>query len=251
MNVLSIIATLATVYALASSGPKPGQIQATQNAPVAVLELFTSEGCSSCPPADKLLTETIEKADAKGQAVYALSFHVDYWNRLGWKDPFSEAQFSTRQRDYARQFNTASVYTPQVVLNGQYEFVGSNKARLSTLLAQALNQSSSVGVALSTTGRGDELTVNYALTGGLAGNVVNIAVVSQHESRDVNRGENSGRKLVHNNVVRVFETRPATAKGSLKLNLPDKFDRANGAVIAYVQNARSLMVLGAGRTVIP
>ena len=90
-------------------------------APVAVLELFTSEGCSSCPSADKLLPQ-LAKLDSN---IIPLSFHVDYWNRLGWEDPFSSSEYSERQRSYAKQLNLESVYTPQLVVNGEYELVGS------------------------------------------------------------------------------------------------------------------------------
>ena len=93
--------------------------------PVVVLELFTSEGCSSCPLADNLLPQ-LASLDA---AVIPLSFHVDYWNRLGWKDPFSSAAFSDRQREYGQHFNSDGVYTPQLVVNGEYEMVGSDRRK--------------------------------------------------------------------------------------------------------------------------
>jgi len=135
INLLAI--GLLAVANLSANGPLP------PNPPVAVIELFTSQGCSSCPPADKLLTETVNRAKAGQQSVYALSFHVDYWNRLGWSDPYSDARYSARQRQYARQLNTATIYTPQAVINGRQEFVGSNRTRLNTLLADALKHPAS------------------------------------------------------------------------------------------------------------
>lgn len=90
---------------------------------VSVIELFTSEGCSSCPSADRLLPQ-LAKLDSN---IFALSFHVDYWNYLGWKDPFSSAVFSERQRQYARNLRLKTIYTPQLVINGKYELVGSNR----------------------------------------------------------------------------------------------------------------------------
>src|SRR5262245_43259594 len=92
-------------------------------APVVILELFTSEGCSSCPPADKLLPELTKL----GSNIIPISFHVDYWNRLGWVDPFSSSNYSDRQRKYGEQFKLESIYTPQLVVNGEYELVGSNR----------------------------------------------------------------------------------------------------------------------------
>ncbi|MCU1263294.1 MAG: hypothetical protein JWO80_6179, partial [Bryobacterales bacterium] len=103
----------------------PAALAAQTRTPV-VVELFTSEGCSSCPPADKLLAE-IERAQPVANAqVLVLSEHVDYWNRLGWRDPFSSVQFSQRQSDYSAAFQKDGVYTPQMVVDGRAEFVGSN-----------------------------------------------------------------------------------------------------------------------------
>src|SRR5438045_1264832 len=100
--------------------------QAWASEPFAVVELFASEGCSSCPPADNLLAELTQQAHAQGRQIFTLSFQVDYWNNLGWVDPFSSAQFTQRQYQYANTLETSSVYTPQMIVNGQYAFVGSD-----------------------------------------------------------------------------------------------------------------------------
>lgn len=213
--------------------------------PVAVIELFTSQGCSSCPAADRLLSETIRQAKADGQAVYALSFHVDYWDRLGWRDPFSGHQYTERQRRYAQLFKLQTVYTPQAVLNGKQEFVGSNRARLNSLLTSALQESAPVDVQLVAQRKGNTITVDYRLTGNLTGTLLNVALVSGSVSTDVGRGENAGRKLVNNNVVRSFATLPGQARGQTTLVAPANFDPADGAVIAYVQQEKTLMTLGA------
>ncbi|MEO1256072.1 MAG: DUF1223 domain-containing protein, partial [Bacteroidota bacterium] len=97
-----------------------------------MIELFTSEGCSSCPPADRLLSSVINNTD-KNVEVLGLSFHVDYWDYIGWKDPYASKAYSTRQRVYGRKFQNRSIYTPQMIVNGKHEFVGSNR--------NALNQS--------------------------------------------------------------------------------------------------------------
>src|SRR6187402_1594915 len=99
------------------------KLATTTNNGFAVVELYTSEGCSSCPPADELVSK-IQK-ESNGQPVYILAFHVDYWNRLGWKDVFGDAAYSKRQNDYAQYLKLPSVYTPQIVVNGKKEFVGS------------------------------------------------------------------------------------------------------------------------------
>jgi len=95
--------------------------------PFVLIELFTSEGCSSCPSADKNLEKIAAQAKASGQNIYTLSYHVDYWDYLGWKDPYATKQFSDRQRAYASQFKSSRIYTPQMIVNGKTEFVGSNQ----------------------------------------------------------------------------------------------------------------------------
>lgn len=218
------------------------------NKPIAVVELFTSQGCSSCPPADRLLTEISQQAVANGQEVYALSFHVDYWDRLGWRDPYSDHNYTLRQEQYARQFKLESIYTPQAVLNGSREFVGSNRAQLTSQVARALNEPAPVAVQLSATRQGQTITVNYNLAGMLSGAVLNVALVSSVVSTVVKRGENAGHTLSHNNVVRAFTTLRATENGQTTLTAPADFDPANGALIGYVQQESTLATLGATRT---
>ena len=106
----------------------------------AVVELFTSEGCSSCPPADKLLGQIDERARADGSRVFPLAFHVDYWNHLGWTDPFSSEASSNRQRDYGRALHLESIYTPQMIVNGEREFVGSNGEIAEKAVSEALSR---------------------------------------------------------------------------------------------------------------
>jgi len=215
--------------------------------PVAVIELFTSQGCSSCPPADRLLTEISKQAIIDGQEVYALSFHVDYWNRLGWKDPYSNHQYTARQQRYAQLFGLGTIYTPQAVLNGNHEFVGSNPAKLTTLLSSALNSPASVGVQVSASRRGETIAVNYALTGATKGTLLNVALVSESVSTVVSRGENAGHTLMHNNVVRAFTTLRASETGQTMFTIPADFDLAKGAIVVYVQDEKSLHTLGAGK----
>ena len=110
--------------------------------PVAVIELFTSQGCSSCPPADRLLAKT--NRTSNGRNIFTLSFHVDYWNRLGWADPFSQSAFSKRQEHYVSSLNASGSYTPQAVVNGTTEFVGSNESSLNRAIAKSLNTKTEV-----------------------------------------------------------------------------------------------------------
>ena len=130
--------------------------------PIAVIELFTSQGCSSCPPADKLLAKTIK--NNSGKMVFALSFHVDYWNRLGWVDPFSKAQFSTLQNNYSTALHTNGPYTPQMIVNGKKEFVGSDDEALGNALQNALHsKATSHFKAITTAMVGNKIKIPVAL----------------------------------------------------------------------------------------
>lgn len=246
IHILNITVLFLALGAIGLSNQTPPE--KASHEPVAVVELFTSEGCSSCPSADRLLTETLAEASKNDRNVIGLSFHVDYWDRLGWKDPFSNHAFTQRQYQYGARFGLSGVYTPQEVLNGQQEFVGSNRAKQSSLLEAALHQPATAGVALSVTASSPNArTVNYQLDGDLTNAVLNVALVTKTAVTNVGRGENAGRKLTHNNVVRAFQTVPAAAHGTVTLNLPAGFDPANGAVIAYVQGKERLDVRGASQ----
>ncbi|MBO0948529.1 DUF1223 domain-containing protein [Fibrella forsythiae] len=244
---LNILFISSLAFLALAAGNVPNSTDTTTH-PVAVIELFTSQGCSSCPPADRLLMETATKAAAANQPVYALSFHVDYWDRLGWRDPFSDARFTARQRHYAQQLGLKTVYTPQAILNGKQEFVGSNRDQLTSLLAVALKQPTPVRIRVTTAQKGQSVVVDTKLSGTLAGAVLNVALVSNLVRTAVNRGENTGKILTHANVVRSFVTVRATESGRVRLPMPANFDPASAAVITYLQNEKTLAVLGAERT---
>jgi hypothetical protein len=163
-----------------------------------VVELFTSEGCSSCPPADALLAELANRPD-----VLALSFHVDYWDRLGWKDPSSSREATARQEQYARLLNIDAVYTPQIVVDGRREAVGSDRAAVERALDAARREPSGVPVTLSFNNGKARITL------GRGGVTVNASVVligfDRRRVDTVKRGENSGRTLTHVDVVRGIE----------------------------------------------
>ncbi len=203
------------------------------------MELFTSEGCSSCPPADRVLAELA----AQGGRVYALSFHVDYWDDLGWPDPFSLPAATARQRVYARTLHS-DVYTPQLVVNGQAPFVGSNRAHARTRVDRALGTPATTAVEiLALTRTGNRLTVTVAAPDAPEARVV-VAVVEAARERRVTRGENAGHVLRHVDVVRAFETTRGP-RGTVTLTLPSEMIAAGARVVAYAQHARTLAVLGA------
>ncbi len=218
------------------------------NTSCAVVELFTSEGCSSCPPADAALADLITDARKAGTPVFALAFHVDYWNRLGWADRFSDASYSHRQSDYSRALKADNVYTPQMIVNGTDQFVGSDRAHAKQAIDAALSKPApaKVTVEISPDKSGSYL-LKYSAVGAEPNAVINLAVVERGLKSDVARGENAGRALRHENVVRWFQTIsiPSDGKGQAELPRLSDVNVKNASVIAYAQASGNGQVLGA------
>jgi hypothetical protein len=211
----------------------------------ALLELFTSEGCSSCPSADKLLGQIAADARRTGARIIPLAFHVDDWNRLGWTDPFSSSAYSQRQYDYATALGLDGVYTPQLVVNGGAEFVGSNGTKASEAIEGALAMPAPTRIALTASLDGRSVRVGYDVAGTIPGNaMLNLAIVERGLSTNVPRGENAGRTLRHENVVRLFTSVAPERSGSRMLTIPDGVDVKNASVVAYVQE-KSMKITGA------
>ncbi len=162
-----------------------------------VVELFTSEGCSSCPPADRLLADIV-KSMPEGIDVVALSEHVDYWDGLGWRDPFSNKVFTERQNRYAAHFGPDKVYTPQMIVDGATELVGSDRAQLMKALAAAKARAkASVTLAWHAAH-----TLVVKVSGAASSSDVMLAITEDGLSVDVKRGENAGHTLPHVRVTR-------------------------------------------------
>ncbi len=211
---------------------------------IAVIELFTSQGCSSCPAADKNLSQLIHKAEKEGKQVFGLSFHVDYWNYIGWKDPYSSKEFTNRQQTYAQSLGLSSIYTPQMIVNGRTEFVGANMTVAERSVVTALDQKPLYVITLSGLVISDNhATLNYSLDKSPSGEIVSFAVVEREVENYVSRGENSGKKLHHDNVVRAFKTIPLRQQGSIELELP-VIDAEKTSVIVYAQD-KQLNVIAA------
>ncbi len=256
---LLVTGSLLAIVLLAGSGdemaapePTPGEARG----PVLV-ELFTSEGCSSCPPADALLMRLEQEAKVAGAEVIVLSEHVDYWNYIGWTDPFSSPQYSQRQKAYADTLDS-SVYTPQMVVDGQEDFVGSDERRARAAIARA-SRRPKASVEIQTSGRTDDgkvvLTVRVADLPKRAENETAellVAVAEGNLTVAVPRGENSGRRLSHTSVVRRLE-RVAELDGgrefSTKLAMApaSEWKLKDLRAVAIVQERRSQRVLGAGQ----
>ncbi len=224
--------------------------------PVPVLvELYTSEGCNSCPPADELLRKLDGMATATGQTILALSEHVTYWNQLGWVDPFSNEAFTTRQNTYGENFNMDEIYTPMVVVNGSQAVLGSDRAAvLAAVSFQALPLPVSIQV-LSARASGGNLFVAYMLSGKVpaGGGEVYAALVDDLDTMQVAHGENAGRTLSHASVVRSFRKGMMLKAGEqsiLTLALPASPAIANAPsqhLVVFVQVAGQGRVIGMAR----
>ncbi len=209
----------------------------------AVVELFTSEGCSSCPAADAAV-EKIAKLYPGN--TYVLGFHVDYWNRLGWRDLFSDAAYSDRQREYVDHFKLGGAYTPQVVVNGTSEFVGSDMTKLKFAVEKGINKEASQQLELTdVVSIGKEVRVSYKSQAN-NNTVINLALVQNETNTDVKRGENGGRILHHVNIVRDFKIiRKNQSTGSAILTIPADLKAADCKIIAYLQEANNGQVTAA------
>ena len=219
----------------ASAAPAPS------GTPVLV-ELFTSEGCSSCPPADRLLARLAADQPVPGAFIVPLTLHVDYWNHLGWKDPFSSARFTERQTAYAARFgNVGRVYTPQMVVNGRTEFVGSDeRAARRAIEAEAREPGAFVRVVPNAAG-----AVRVSVAGSLAGADVFLVGVEDNLVSDVTRGENAGQRLAHTAVARDFVTAGRVdAAGRFDSAVPMALQEGRRHVIAFVQEHGTGRVLG-------
>jgi hypothetical protein len=194
-------------------GASAGRAEARQDVPVLV-ELFTSEGCSSCPPADVLLAHLVRDQPVPGARVIALGEHVDVWDDLGWKDTFSSPLFTHRQEDYVRSLGLAGAYTPQLVIGGRLQAVGSDESAARSAIGAVARSSTSSGrirvQLLDGSGGEPSLDVHATWSGGVAEVVV--AVVEDRALTRVSRGENAGRTLAHVSAARSLVT-VATARG--------------------------------------
>jgi hypothetical protein len=225
---------------------------AAARAPV-VLELFTSEGCSSCPPADRLLQSLDEKQPFGGADLIVLSEHVDYWNDGGWTDPYSSKLFSARQRSYAEQFGLDTVYTPQVVVDGQRETVGGNAVGIRNAVEAALrNQKVALTFANAVH---DGNRIKFHLTSAqlpvAEGPVtVYVALAENRVQSNVARGENGGRSLTHVAVVRALAPAGTVKGGSafskdITVPIPSGVASSGFRIVAFLQSDRSRKIIGA------
>lgn len=210
----------------------------------ALVELYTSEGCSSCPPADQVMSELAAKYAEDGQQVVWLGFHVDYWNKLGWRDRFSSRDSTQRQYHYAQVMHRQRVYTPQMVVDGRTEFVGSRRADATRAIDAALKLQRDQRLTISSLGLdGRTLTGQLQLTPGGDAEIL-VAVTENGLVSQVESGENEGRTLHHDHVVRRFATghTDGNGRGHFRLELPDDAVLDECQLVVVAQSQRSMRV---------
>ena len=220
--------------------------------PFAIVELFTSEGCSDCPPAEELLNKITKEAMANKTYVYPLAFHVDYWNKLGWKDIFSDSAFSNRQRKYRPALGNEVVYTPQMIVNGNTECVGSDEKRSKALIDSFLV----VKPEWYFTIHPDEKLLEQGIIKTEFEviqkpmndtNQYNIcyALVERSLTSAITRGENKGLTLTHQNIVRIFGSQKLeNSKGSFQMEWKKGTLGPNHSIIVFIQEEKNMKIVG-------
>jgi hypothetical protein len=234
MNRIWIAAALAL---LASDAAAPRATAAGPTPPV-VVELFTSQGCSSCPPADAFLGELAQRRD-----VIALAFHVDYWDYIGWKDPFASPDFTKRQRSYAGALGLRTVYTPQMVIDGQADVVGSHRNRVEDLIRKS-SYVPKLALTLQPAASKARLMLPEARFERPA--TIWLAIYDREERTVVKRGENAGRELSEYNIVRALRNVGSWdgRAQALELDISDATEDGMGGAI-LIQSADYGPIIGA------
>ena len=259
-NLLPLILALCLGATCQAGAPQnsPAVPSATSARVPVVLELFTSEGCSSCPPADALLAKMEQEQPVAGAEVVALEEHVDYWDHQGWNDPFSSAQWTQRQEAYASGFAGHNVYTPELVVDGRSALVGSHGGDAYRAIVNAMTQPrTEVSISLLKSDKSDREHAKVQvgkLQGAQEGDVAEVwfAITETALHSSVTGGENAGRDLHHAGVARWLHKAGVTERnatpsftGESDLKLDSSWKRPNLRVIAFVQEKHSHHILGA------
>ncbi|RZJ54762.1 MAG: DUF1223 domain-containing protein [Flavobacterium sp.] len=235
---LTLLLFLSTTSIFSQNSEKKG---------IAVLELFTSEGCSSCPPADELMGRI--QNEYKDDNVYVLSYHVDYWDRQGWKDIFSNPDYTKRQYDYAKWLGKEPIYTPQLVVNGRKDYIASDEVAVRNAIKTTLTKPATANLALEATQVNNKLNVSYTVNGISKNSRLALAVVQKSAKSNVKRGENAHRILSHYQIIKQFSTIALknNGNGSTTIAAPKDFNTKDFEVIGFVQDNNTGAILGAER----
>jgi len=225
-----------------------------------VVELFTSEGCSTCPPADALLTKLEDRQPVEGAHVIALEEHVDYWNQQGWVDPYSSAEWTERQREYASKLKSGEVYTPQMLVDGHQQFVGSRELEAEHAIQQSASREKTDVTLIAQPLSSDGIQQFKVRVGKLIGNAdrdtaeIWLGVTEQGLGSDVRAGENSGKNLRHASVLRTLRKiglvkavgeSSSAFEASPVVKFKSAWKKQNLQVVVFVQEKKSRQILGA------
>jgi len=250
LKVISFVAVSTMLFTLPGCNNSAGSTNNFANGAIpkngfALLELFTSEGCSSCPPADRLLAR-IQK-EAGNKPVYVLCEHVDYWDHLGWKDIFSQRQFSQRQYRYDNVLK-AQVYTPQLIVNGKSQCLGSDEAAVYTAVKNAVKSKTNVSLNLKASPKGGKMEISYNVIGNSPEDKLVIAVVQKHAVNEIGDGENRGRTLHHVQIVRSLFTFNISGNERVEeISLPDNYNASGYEIIGFIQDEKTNEIVNAVR----
>jgi hypothetical protein len=244
-TVLFLVA--AAIFVLVMFVPRQRLAAGTGPKRPVIVELFTSEGCSSCPPADALLAKLEKEQPVDGAEIIVLGEHVDYWDRLGWRDRFSSHEFTKRQEAYAERFNIDSAYTPQMIVGGAKEFNGADSREASEAISNSISQSVAT-VGMKPAGAKLDISVSQAPKGA----EVFLAITESGLTNSVLRGENTGRTLTHTGVVRLLRSlgkvaADGTFSANPELKSEAEWKKPNLAAVVFVQKAGNREIVGAGR----
>ena len=227
------------------------QAKSGERVPV-IVELFTSEGCSSCPPADQALMRLASTQPVQDVEIIAMSEHVDYWNSLGWTDPFSSAQFTQRQEEYGRAFGLDGSYTPQMVIDGREEFVGNSVSNAVQAISRVAAAAKRPLQLAATNVNGDTVRMQVQIESDPNGGSedVYLAVTEDNLSSNVKRGENAGRVMPHTAVVRRLTLignidRRNGFHGEPVIRLDRRWKAADLRFVIFVQDRKSRRILAA------
>ena len=253
---LILLSTVLASAARLNSERYAAQAQADRS-PV-IIELFTSEGCSSCPTADELLSKLEVQQPIRGVEVIGLEEHVDYWNHDGWTDPYSSGQWTTRQQEYGLRLKSSNPYTPQMIVNGKTEFSGNNVGKAQEMIQQAAKQEKAgITIAAGTPGKNNGLAceVRIANLGGAAEGEkfdVWLAVTEAGLHTAVSAGENKNQKWEHASIVRSLEKIGSISSSSSlpfqatrQIKLRPNWNKGHLRLVVFVQERKSWRIIGA------
>lgn len=242
-HIKKIILVFSLVIATVLIGFKPASETKTSipvNEPFTLVELFTSQGCKNSPPAEELFNEVaMEKRDR----FFLVAYHIDYWDKLGWKDTFSKPEFSQRQYDYSSFYDLKDHYTPQMVVNGETEFPGSHKNKVEKAITERAIVENEL--QLTSTHTEDNILINYEVSGDTSNKSMHLFLIQKEATTMVLKGDNKNKKIRQTNIALEYkEVRLREFKGEITLPKPALLQQKDYYIMAFIQDSDSKKVTG-------